>query len=86
MGNRLFDYGYLCLWLFHRFIDRHFVNKNFTKECDCMGKAILAMIVTVIVGFMGSAICANWVNAPEWGVVLAVAVMGGFIIYFNDKK
>ena len=51
-----------------------------------MGKAILAMIVTVIVGFMGSAICANWVNAPEWGVVLAVAVMGGFIIYFNDKK
>ena len=51
-----------------------------------MGKAILAMIVTVIVGFMSSAIFANWVNAPEWGIVLAIAVMGGFIIYFNDKK
>ena len=51
-----------------------------------MGKAILAAIVTLIVGFMGSAVCANWVNAPEWGVVLAVAVMGAFIIYFNDKK
>ena len=51
-----------------------------------MGKAILAMIVTIIVGFMSSAIFANWVNAPEWGVVLAVAVMGAFIIYFNDKK
>ena len=51
-----------------------------------MKKAILAMIVTVIVGFMSSAIFANWVNAPEWGIVLAIAVMGGFIIYFNDKK
>lgn len=57
-----------------------------TKESDYMGKAILAMIVTVIVGFMSSAIFANWVNAPEWGVILAVAVMGAFIIYFNDKK
>lgn len=51
-----------------------------------MGKAIFAMIVTVIVGFVGSAICASWVNAPEWGVILAVAVMGAFTIYFNDKK
>ena len=31
-------------------------------------------------------IFANWVNAPEWGVILAVAVMGAFIIGFNDKK
>ena len=61
-------------------------NSKLTKERDCMGKAILAMIVTVIVGFMSSAIFANWVNAPEWGIVLAIAVMGGFIIYFNDKK
>lgn len=51
-----------------------------------MGKAIFAMIVTVIVGFMSSAIFANWVNAPEWGVVLAVAVMGACIIFFNDRK
>ena len=51
-----------------------------------MGKAILAMIITVIVGFVGSAICAAWANIPEWGVVLAIAVMGGLIIYFNDKK
>ena len=51
-----------------------------------MGKAILAMIVTVIVGYISGAIFANWVNAPEWGVILAVAVMGALIIYFNDKK
>ncbi|MCQ2442074.1 MAG: binding-protein-dependent transport permease [Oscillospiraceae bacterium] len=51
-----------------------------------MGKALLAMIMTVIVGFFGSGFFASFANAPEWGVVLAVAVMGGFIIYFNDKK
>lgn len=51
-----------------------------------MGKAIFAMVVTVIVGFMSSAIFANWVNAPELGVILSVAVMGALIIYFNDKK
>ena len=61
-------------------------NSEFDEERDCMGKAILAMIVTVIVGYISGAIFANWVNAPEWGVILAVAVMGAFIIYFNDKK
>ena len=64
----------------------YLINRNLTKECDYMGKAILAMIVTVIVGYICGAIFANWVNAPEWGVILAVAVMGAFIIYFNDKK
>lgn len=64
----------------------YLINRNLTKECDYMGKAILAMIVTVIVGYISGAIFANWVNAPEWGVILAVAVMGAFIIYFNDKK
>ena len=63
-----------------------FNKSKFDEERDCMGKAILAMIVTVIVGYISGAIFANWVNAPEWGVILAVAVMGAFIIYFNDKK
>ena len=51
-----------------------------------MDKAIFAMIATVMIGVVSSAIFANWINAPECGVVLAVAVMGAFIIYFNDKK
>ncbi len=51
-----------------------------------MDKAIFAMIATVMTGVVSSAVFASWVNAPEWGVVLAVAVMGAFIIYFNDKK
>ncbi|MDD6187145.1 MAG: binding-protein-dependent transport permease [Oscillospiraceae bacterium] len=48
-----------------------------------MGKAILAAIVTVIVGVITS---KSRVNAPEMSGILAVAVMGAFIIYFNDKK
>ena len=51
-----------------------------------MSKAIIAMIVTIIVGFAGCAIYASWINAPEFGIVLAVAVMGAFIIGFNEKR
>ena len=50
-----------------------------------MGKAILAVIVTLIVGYLGTVVglelLGNWV---EFG--LLIAVMGAFIIYFNDKK
>lgn len=51
-----------------------------------MLKAIFAMVVTIIIGFMSSAIFASWINAEVFGVILAVAIMGGFVIYFNDKK
>ena len=52
-----------------------------------MGKAILAAIVTLIAGWTGAAIglelFGGWI---EFGTIIAVCVMGGFIIYFNDKK
>ena len=52
-----------------------------------MGKAILAAIVTLIVGYLGTVVglelLGNWV---EFGLLIAIAVMGAFIIYFNDKK
>ena len=62
-------------------------NRNLTKECDYMGKAILAAIVTLIVGYLGTVVglelLGNWY---EFGLLIAIAVMGAFIIYFNDKK
>ena len=62
-------------------------NLNLTKECDYMGKAILAVIVTLIVGYLGTVVglelLGNW---DEFGLLIAIAVMGAFIIYFNDKK
>ena len=52
-----------------------------------MGKAILAAIVTLIVGYLGMVVglefLGDWV---EFGLLIAIAVMGAFIIYFNDKK
>ena len=63
------------------------ITRNLTKECDYMGKAILAAIVTLIVGYLGMVVglelLGNWV---EFGLLIAIAVMGAFIIYFNDKK
>ena len=62
------------------------INRDLTK-CDYMGKAILAAIVTLIVGYLGTVVglelLGNWV---EFGLLIAIAVMGAFIIYFNDKK
>ena len=47
----------------------------------------LAAIVTLIVGYLGTVVglelLGNWV---EFGLLIAIAVMGAFIIYFNDKK
>ena len=58
-----------------------------TKEYDYMGKAILAAIVTLFAGYLGMVVglelLGGWV---EFGVLVAVCVMGAFIIYFNDKK
>ena len=52
-----------------------------------VGKAILAAIVTLIVGYLGMVVglefLGDWV---EFGLLIAIAVMGAFIIYFNDKK
>ena len=62
-------------------------NRNLIRECVSMGKAIFAAIVTLIVGYLGMVVglefLGNWV---EFGLLIAIAVMGAFIIYFNDKK
>ena len=52
-----------------------------------MGKCILAFIVTVLLGFGGIMLVnASDIPIPELGTIIAVAVMGAFINYFNDKK
>ena len=48
-----------------------------------MKKAILAAVVTLVIGI---GVMTIFTDALEFGVVAAIAVMGGFIIYFNDKK
>lgn len=52
-----------------------------------MGKAIVAFAVTMLLGFGGILLGnASDIPIPELGAVIAVAVMGAFIIYFNEKK
>lgn len=48
-----------------------------------MKKAILAAVVTLVIGI---GVMTILTDELEIGVVAAIAVMGGFIIYFNDKK
>lgn len=52
-----------------------------------MGKALLALFITFIMGLLGMSIGYDAMNGfSEIGSVVAIAVMGAFIIYFNDKK
>ena len=48
-----------------------------------MKKALFAAIVTLVVGIL---VMSIFPDAAELGVLAAVAVMGAFIIYFNDKN
>ncbi len=48
-----------------------------------MGKAILAAFITLAVGLLTMSI---FTGAVEVGILVAVAVMGAFIIYFNEKR
>jgi hypothetical protein len=52
-----------------------------------MIKAIFAAIVTFVLGLFGMVVglelMGGWI---ELGLLLAIVVMGAFIIYFNEKK
>lgn len=52
-----------------------------------MKKAILAAVVTLGAGYLGTVVGYELLDGfIELGCLVAVAVMGAFIIYFNDKK
>ena len=51
-----------------------------------MGKAFLALIVTLVLGLLGTAFGYDEMNGfSEVGSIVAIAVMGAFIIYFQEK-
>ena len=52
-----------------------------------MVKAIVALLVTLVLGMLGTAFGYDSMNGfSEIGAIVAIAVMGAFIIYFNEKK
>ena len=48
-----------------------------------MGKAILAAFITLVVGLVTMSI---FTGAAEVGIIVAIVVMGAFIIGFNEQK
>ena len=52
-----------------------------------MWKAIKAAVVTLILGYIGMVLGLEFLNETvELGLLIAIVVMGAFIIYYNDKK
>lgn len=52
-----------------------------------MGKAILAAIATIFLGCVGMVVGLEFLGGyVEFGLLIAIAVMGAFIICFNEKK
>lgn len=52
-----------------------------------MGKAIVATVITAVVGVLFMAIGYELLGGfPEFGSIVAISVMGGWMIYFNEKK
>ena len=50
-------------------------------------KCILAFAVTILAGWMGMSIGLEYLGGyPEFGCVIAIAVMGMFIIMFTDRS
>ena len=52
-----------------------------------MKKAILAAVATLVAGYLGTVVGHELLDGfVEFGCLVAIAVMGAFIIYFNEKK
>ena len=57
------------------------------EKVSLMGKVFLAVLATLVLGFCGILLgLASDIPIPELGSVIAVAVMGGFLLYDNRKK
>ena len=56
-------------------------------KTSVVGKVSLAVVVTLICGYLGAVIGNELLGGfQELGSITAVAVMGAFIILFNDSK
>lgn len=51
-----------------------------------MGKAIITSVISIVLGYLGSAIGYETMNWPQLGPILATVVMGSVIIYSLEKN
>ena len=56
-------------------------------KTSVVGKVSLAVVVTLICGYLGVVIGNELLGGfRELGCISAIAVMGAFIVFFNEKK
>ena len=60
-------------------------NRNLTKECHCMNKAIVTSIIAIVLGYFGSALGYEIMNWPQLRPILAIVVMGSAILTSLEK-
>ena len=52
-----------------------------------MDEKAVAVITTLVVGFLGSTFLGALMNWPDAGAICAIATMGGFVLHaIGDKK
>ena len=51
-----------------------------------MGKAIITFLITLIIGVLAEATMGTMFNMPGIGAIVAIAIAGACIVYFNGKK
>lgn len=49
-------------------------------------RALTAVVVTVVVGFLAASLFGNWLNWPDAGAVFAVTTMGGFLLADRNRR
>ena len=49
-------------------------------------RASIAVVVTVVVGFLAASLFGNWLNWPDAGAVFAVATMGAFLLTDRNRR
>jgi small basic protein len=54
-------------------------------EVFIMGK-VIAVVVTIIIGYLGTTIGDAWINWPQLGPIAAIATMGIFILNAIEHK
>jgi hypothetical protein len=47
---------------------------------------IIAVVVTIIIGCLGTTIGDAWINCPQLGPIAAIATMGVFILNAIEHK
>lgn len=61
-------------------------NIYLAKGCNCMGKVIVAVIATILIGYIGF-IIGSVLNLEGYlGIVFSIATIGGFILHSIENK